>query len=177
MNWHLIWTRSSKMKTLIMTFLILAAGLQSFSQTALLRGRITDSTGRGYIQDARIHFLKNDTTILSDFGGSYRIELSRSFDDTIVVSHWKYGTVTVPIALWDHAVKELDISFPAPCKSFPKTDICPKCKTNSNSIKIVYGYPAKETFEKAERGEIKLGGCVINDCMPYYHCKKDVIDY
>lgn len=160
-----------------LTLLLIVIVFQAFSQKAILHGRITDSTGRGIIQDAEIHFLKNDTTIISSSGGSYRIELSRYLKDTVVVNHWKYGKVTVPVALWDKSVEELNISFPAPCKSFPKTDICPRCHTSASSVRIVYGYPSEEMFEKSERGEIRLGGCVINDCMPNYHCKKDAFDY
>ncbi len=28
---------------------------------------------------------------------------------------------------------------------------------------IVYGYPSVEMFEQADRGEIRLGGCVVGD--------------
>ncbi|MCB5936185.1 hypothetical protein LI012_09690 [Caldibacillus thermoamylovorans] len=37
---------------------------------------------------------------------------------------------------------------------------CPKCGSK-NTIKILYGMPTKEVFQKAEAGEIKLGGCRI----------------
>lgn len=35
--------------------------------------------------------------------------------------------------------------------------ICPKCKSN-NVIPIMYGYPAPEAMEEAEKGNLKLGG-------------------
>lgn len=35
---------------------------------------------------------------------------------------------------------------------------------------IVYGYPSLEMFESAERGEIRLGGCVIGDESPELEC-------
>lgn len=38
--------------------------------------------------------------------------------------------------------------------------VCEKCR--SQVLPIVYGYPTPETFEKAEKGEIILGGCCIN---------------
>ena len=40
--------------------------------------------------------------------------------------------------------------------------ICPKCKSN-NVIPIMYGYPAPEAMEEAEKGNLKLGGCMIYD--------------
>ena len=38
--------------------------------------------------------------------------------------------------------------------------VCEKCR--NKVLPIVYGYPSPETFEKAERGELILGGCCIN---------------
>jgi hypothetical protein len=35
----------------------------------------------------------------------------------------------------------------------------------------VYGYPTRETFEAAERGELALGGCVIDEESPDYECR------
>lgn len=34
--------------------------------------------------------------------------------------------------------------------------ICPNCKSN-NIIPIMYGMPAPEAFEEAEKGNLKLG--------------------
>ena len=39
--------------------------------------------------------------------------------------------------------------------------ICPNCKSN-NSITIMYGYPAPEAIEDAEKGNVKLGGCLVH---------------
>ena len=38
--------------------------------------------------------------------------------------------------------------------------ICPKCKSN-NVIPIMYGCPAPEAMEEAEKGNLKLGGCEV----------------
>ena len=45
---------------------------------------------------------------------------------------------------------------------------CPNC--GNKMVEIVYGMPAPETFEKAEKGEVFLGGCMIEDDRPEYHC-------
>ena len=47
---------------------------------------------------------------------------------------------------------------------------CPKCGTK-NTVKILYGMPTQEAFQKAEAGEIKLGGCSITESDPEYYCK------
>ena len=45
---------------------------------------------------------------------------------------------------------------------------CPKCASD-NVVPIIYGLPAGELFEQSDRGEIKLGGCMI---LPEkWHCK------
>jgi len=38
-------------------------------------------------------------------------------------------------------------------------NVCPVC--NSHVVRIVYGYPTDETFQEADRGEVRLGGCVV----------------
>ena len=38
---------------------------------------------------------------------------------------------------------------------------CPDCGTQARPI--LRGYPAPEAFEASERGEIRLGGCLIWD--------------
>ncbi len=48
---------------------------------------------------------------------------------------------------------------------------CPTCGS-AGVVRIVYGYPAPETFEAADRGEIALGGCVIGEESPAYECRE-----
>ncbi len=50
-------------------------------------------------------------------------------------------------------------------------NICPDCGS-VNILEIVYGLPSPIMFEKAERGEIKLGGCcVVEGVSPDCYCK------
>ena len=46
---------------------------------------------------------------------------------------------------------------------------CPSCN-ETTGVDIVYGMPGLELFEQAERGEIALGGCVIEENQPFYRC-------
>lgn len=59
---------------------------------------------------------------------------------------------------------------------------CPNC--NNKLLDIVYGMPDYTIGEKAMKGEIFLGGCMISDNDPIYHCNhcrrsyfKNLIDY
>lgn len=47
--------------------------------------------------------------------------------------------------------------------------ICPKCKQNTG-VNIEYGFPGIEQAEQAERQEIVLGGCVLEENQPDRHC-------
>lgn len=47
---------------------------------------------------------------------------------------------------------------------------CPKCNGKS-VVSILYGMPTPEALKKAERGEVKLGGCVIEADSPNFSCK------
>ena len=47
---------------------------------------------------------------------------------------------------------------------------CPQCGSE-DVIGIVYGYPTEETLERAEAGEVRLGGCVVGYCDPNKYCE------
>lgn len=47
----------------------------------------------------------------------------------------------------------------------PKCEVCGKPLTP-----IVYGYPDAETFAKAHRGQVILGGCILPEQRPTHWC-------
>lgn len=49
-----------------------------------------------------------------------------------------------------------------------------KCFTcgSLDVAKIIYGYPTADAFKEQEEGKIKLGGCMISEDSPQYHCNK-----
>ena len=52
--------------------------------------------------------------------------------------------------------------------------VCPVCGSEEY-IPIIYGRPGTELLEKAERGEVILGGCIPGD--HHYRCKDCETDY
>ena len=50
--------------------------------------------------------------------------------------------------------------------------VCPNCGEPLKRIRVVYGYPAPELFDRAERGEVVLGGCGVTGDDPKYACSK-----
>ena len=45
---------------------------------------------------------------------------------------------------------------------------CPNC--GNKMVKILYGMPSSDDFEQVEKGKIFLGGCMVSDNVPSYHC-------
>ncbi len=48
---------------------------------------------------------------------------------------------------------------------------CPKCGSEEY-IPIVYGKPSQQGIEKSQRGEIILGGCIVDANKKRKACKK-----
>ena len=46
---------------------------------------------------------------------------------------------------------------------------CPRCGSN-RSLPYVYGLPAPGAGEQARRGEILLGGCIVDQSLPTHFC-------
>jgi hypothetical protein len=53
----------------------------------------------------------------------------------------------------------------------PSRPRCPECGSAS-VIPIIHGYPSPELQERASRGEVSLGGCLVWDGMPEWECKR-----
>ncbi len=68
-------------------------------------------------------------------------------------------------------------SVPGGALAYGGPPICPECDAGKNVIPIVYGKPGRELMERAERGEVKLGGCCVTDESPRYHCPDCDLDF
>ena len=47
---------------------------------------------------------------------------------------------------------------------------CPECG-KGDPLRIAYGYPGFDMFEAEQRGELLLGGCVIEPDSPTWACR------
>ena len=45
---------------------------------------------------------------------------------------------------------------------------CASC--GSRAVPVVYGFPTYEAFQADERGELFLGGCMVDDEFPTWRC-------
>lgn len=48
--------------------------------------------------------------------------------------------------------------------------LCPSCGS-PKPLRIAYGYPSAEMFEAAMRGELTLGGCIVERESPTLSCR------
>ena len=46
---------------------------------------------------------------------------------------------------------------------------CPIC--GAPAVEIAYGYPGPELFDAAGRGEVVLGGCIVDAAYPTHCCE------
>ena len=54
-------------------------------------------------------------------------------------------------------------------RALPRKKRCPKCGAVAG-VRIVYGLPTSEACEAEERGEIALGGCMVEFDGPTHAC-------
>ena len=53
----------------------------------------------------------------------------------------------------------------------PANVACPTCSA-TNPLEILYGLPSQEMFDAENKGEIALGGCVIQGDDPAFLCRE-----
>lgn len=78
----------------------------------------------------------------------------------------------------DKSVVDNDESRSNPVKSRKNCEKkqCPECGS-SDTIPIQYGFPSPEMMNAADKGKIRLGGCVIKNDSPDWHCKACQLDF
>lgn len=47
---------------------------------------------------------------------------------------------------------------------------CAKCQSKE-VVSILYGLPTREAFKDASEGKLSLGGCIVTDQSPKWHCQ------
>ncbi|HXC05262.1 MAG TPA: hypothetical protein VNZ86_10955, partial [Bacteroidia bacterium] len=126
----------------LMVIMVLFFSLSLGAQQAVFKGLLVDSTGRGYVQGAEIHFVRNDTSVWTTIpAGHFYMSLHKFLSDTVIITHQVWGTLRFTINLKDRSVKDTLIRLPLACRTHPVSDICPVCKSNKDVIPVIYGLP------------------------------------
>ena len=58
-----------------------------------------------------------------------------------------------------------------------KLKICPLCHKKDFVIPFIYGKPGKKLIELANKGKIKLAGCMLSNTSPKFYCKSDNLEF
>lgn len=74
---------------------------------------------------------------------------------------------SAPFINFSEAAGQRSTSEPQPSKK----PACPQCRKSSHVIPIVYGLPGKALMDESAQGKVKLGGCIVSDQNPQWHCK------
>ena len=54
--------------------------------------------------------------------------------------------------------------------SWPRPRRCAQC--GGEALPVAFGYPGPEMIAAVERGEIVLGGCIVDDDDPAWECSE-----
>ncbi|NMC58438.1 MAG: carboxypeptidase regulatory-like domain-containing protein [Candidatus Methanofastidiosa archaeon] len=157
--------------------ILLSTSIYSFAQTGSLKGHVSFLDDNSDLSNLTILLVQNGKEIagaITDNEGNYVINN---------IPEGIYDLKFTMLGFRDKIIKDFVINegliienfvFPDPCK--PSEKICPQGHSDS-IIPIIYGYPTKKQLKKAKKGKIKLGGCVITNCDPKWHCTKHNIDF
>ncbi len=162
------------MKQLIIILTILASSQFCFSQSGIIKGHVQNNNENEGLAFANVFLdntnIKTNTDSNGDFiidnipAGIYDLKISFiGFQDTTLTS----------IKVSNDTIIDLYIDYPPHCKYKQDDKTCPICKKKDKVIPIVYGLPGKRLLKKAEKGKVKLGGCIITGCDPKWYCKRD----
>jgi hypothetical protein len=161
-----------------MLILLLSSWLISNGQTGSIKGKLIYRPTTFAHEGVTISILKGTTVIASvvtDEKGNYSVSKIEEGKYTVRVREYsREALLKDAIVIVENELKRIDLIYPDNCSATEK--FCPRFHTN-NIIRIVYGLPAKALMDRAERGEVHLGGCIVTDCDPKWYCTIHKIEF
>ena len=143
-----------------------------FAQNIDVRGHISYKEDNSDFIGVNIYLLKEGVIKFgstTDLKGNYEIKNIPTGLYDIRLNFLGFKDKYIPNYIINSETKILDFEYPNSCKATKK--FCPYGHKD-NLIPIVYGLPrSTKLIKKAEKGKIKLGGCVISNCDPKWFCK------
>ena len=157
---------------ILASFLILIQ--YSFSQTGTIKGYIHDPNENQGFPFANISLVDQSIKTITDPSGHFKIDSIPTGRYDLNISFIGYRDTTLTAI---HIVKDtiisLRINYPPLCIYNEQNQICPLCKKKDKVIPIQYGLPSKALIKDAKKGKVRLGGCVVSGCDPYWFCTRD----
>lgn len=164
----------------ILQILPLLISLTSYCQTGTLKGIIkngVDNSSSGFITIYLELNNKKISTTNSRIDGNFEISgIPQGTYDICLQFVGYLPHKMIGISIRNDSITNLEIKYPCPNGNIESKKICPYGHID-NILPITYGLPTNKTLEKAEKGKIWLGGCVITECSPRWHCKSHNLNF
>jgi hypothetical protein len=163
-----------KTMTRIFIFLnILFYSIQGISQVGSVEGKILYKPDSTYIPNVNIIVDGTRKGAATNTDGYFRIDsLHSGYHDFEIIC------IGVPIIRRENVLIEIDsttimnIGIPEGDCYSGKSKVCQIGNHTDSVIPIVYGLPREKLMKKADKGKVKLGGCLVTECDPKWYCKK-----
>lgn len=161
----------------ILNLLFLFASVLIYAQNGKLSGKIVSAVDNFPTPGVTIKFLIDEKVEFitgTDIDGNYSIE--KIPFGTYYITFNSLGNkekIVVNFKI-EEETKIFNFLYPDICIASEK--VCPKGH-DDKLIPIVYGLPGKKLLKKAEKGKVKLGGCVVSDCNPKWFCKTHDLEF
>ena len=161
---------------IIIAIIFLHYSLFTFCQTGQLIGTVTKQVKNLEYQYLTVLLKRGDSTIMTSIPNTNGHFVLHNIDEglySLIVKQIGYrDEIIYNLKILSAETNELNITYPGPCKFVYPNRKKPKCisEHSDNIIPIVYGLPTKKNMEKARKGFIHLGGCIVTDCDPRYYC-------
>jgi len=148
-----------------------------FSQSGQISGRLTlgselkDIYGFQYFL---IQLKKNDSVVKETFAdstGHFELKNFKTGFYSLTI-HQIGNRDGIMDSLLISGDTTINLTYPAKCKYVYTRGWKPRCigGHTDSIIPISYGFPTKKTMERAKRGLVRLGGCMVTGCDPHYYC-------
>ena len=156
----------------------------SFCQPQQINGNITygDSFGDDY-RGLFILLNHGDSVIQAarpDSTGEFVFKnVNRGFYNVVIKQIGRKDFIADSLLIVADKPVHLAMIYPPPCMLVylkGHKPICPRDHSDK-IIPIVYGFPRNKTMEKAKKGLVRLGGCLVSDCDPRYYCTIHKIEF
>lgn len=122
-----------------------------------------DISGKWYSYKTTIDDIHVGDIVLVDRNGN------EAYGTVEAINYYTKDTAPYPLENTKDIIKVLEEFEYDADNNVEDIKYCPKC--HGELIPIIYGLPSYETFLKQEKGEVKLGGCMVNPNNPNYYCK------
>ena len=158
----------------------MAISLSVFGQT--IKGKVLDLEKNQVLAHVRLemidHFSKQEIgSTITGLDGRFSFDTKTIQVLDIKLSSLAYQIDTTFQNIYTNNDTSLILGIPRNCKyeMSQKNKKCPICNRSDQTIPIVYGDIVfnKKQKRQLDREEIRLGGCVVNSCRPYWYCKRD----